>query len=243
MPNVADTLANRILLALPSDLMEELRPHLTLTELHQGLVICTTDEAARDIHFINRGVVSLIKRMKDGRAVEIGARGIEGCTAVSTLLGIDLPLFESVVQVPGNALAIRKPVLQGYFNKSQALRNIVTAYAHASAAQIAQTAACNRLHVLKQRCCRWLLFAHDAARSDTFSITQEFLGMMLGVHRPGVSVAFGKLQKAGMLKYKRGQVTITDRRRLEEASCECYRTIANEFNRLFRAAKMRRTRT
>jgi CRP-like cAMP-binding protein len=110
---------------------------------------------------------------------------------------------------------------------------LVLAYVHASASQIAQTAACNRLHFLEQRCCRWLLIAADNARSTTFSLTQEFLAMMLGVHRPGLSVALKRFQDAGMIDYSRGHMTISDRAGIEAAACECYRTICDEFDRLF----------
>jgi CRP-like cAMP-binding protein len=110
---------------------------------------------------------------------------------------------------------------------------LIQAYVHASASQIAQTAACNRLHFLEQRCCRWLLIARDNARSDTFPLTQEFLAMMLGVHRPGISVALKRFQDAGMIEYARGRMTIVDRAGIMAAACECYRTICDEFDRLF----------
>ena len=233
--SIPDGITNRILRSLPPAVLESLSPHFKITELHQGHVMCRPDEPVQESHFINRGVVSLIKRMKDGTAVEIGARGTEGLTAPETLLGLDTPLYEAIVQAPGTAFVIRKSVLQRQFNENHPLRRLVTGYVHAAANQIAQTAACNRLHFLEQRCCRWLLFAHDNAGSDNFHLTQEFLALMLGVHRPGISVALQKFQDAGMVKYVRGQVTITDRRGLEDSSCECYRAVADEYERLFTA--------
>ena len=228
-----EQVANRILLALPSEVVKELKPHLKYVELRQGTVICQPDQPVDTVYFINRGIVSLIKRMKDGKAVEIGARGIEGLTSPETLFGIKTPLYEAVVQVPGSAFAISKSGLRNVFGKSRRLSALLFAYVHASASQIAQTAACNRLHTLDQRCCRWLLIAHESARSDSFPLTHEFLAMMLGVRRSGVSVALKKFQEAGMLNYTRGQMTIIERGRLERNSCECYRTIADEFSRMF----------
>jgi CRP-like cAMP-binding protein len=224
---------NRILLALPAAEFEALRPALSLVDLHHADTVCEPDEPMHHIYFINRGIVSLIKRMKNGEAVEIGARGIEGLTAPETLLGVDMPLFEAVVQIPGSAFRISKAVLQAELHRRPQLEKLIHAYVHASASQIAQTAACNRLHFLEQRCCRWLLIAMDNARSDTFPLTQEFLAMMLGVHRPGISVALKRFQGAGMITYTRGRMTITDRAGIEAEACECYRTICDEFDRLF----------
>lgn len=171
--------------------------------------------------------------MEDGRAVEIGTRGIEGLTTPELLLGVKTPLYEAVVHVPGTAFAISRARLKDHFQKTHRLSTAVLAYVHAAASQIAQTAACNRLHLLEQRCCRWLLVAHDSARSDRFPLTHEFLAMMLGVHRPRISVALKKLQAAGVLAYSRGQLTIIDRTRLEQRPCECYRTTADEFDKIF----------
>ena len=226
-------LGNRILLALSHRVRAELMEHVTGVDLEHGWTICRPDTPLRDLYFIDQGVVSLIKRMKNGEAVEIGARGIEGITAPETLIGITSPLYEAVVQIPGFAYAIPKTVLQKQVEKHRELRDLLLGYIHASSSQIAQTAACNRLHYLEQRCCRWLLIAHDSARSDVFSVTHEFLAMMLGVHRPGISLALNKFQDAGMLTYVRGHVTIVDRRGLEDAACECYGTIRDEFDSLF----------
>lgn len=229
-----NTIANRILRALPPDELGRLKPHLTPVELHRGQVIARPDKSVTENYFINRGVVSLIKTMSDGESVEIGARGIEGLTAPETVLGMDMPLFEAVVQIPGAAFMAEKALLREIFAEPGRFRSVTTKYIHAAASQVAQTAACNRLHFLEQRCARWLLFAHDNVQADTFSITHEFLAMMLGVHRPGVSVAIQNFQSAGIVSYVRGQITIRNRRELEQASCECYRTIADEFDRVFR---------
>ena len=121
--------------------------------------------------------------------------------------------------------------------QDDALEEAFEKYVHFSVAAIAQTAACNRLHYLEERCCRWLLIAHDSARSDTFPLTHEFLAMMLGVQRAGVSITASALQKAGLIQYRHGQITIINRSGLEDAACECYRVMGMEFDKLFRTRK------
>lgn len=160
--------------------------------------------------------------MLDGRTVEIGAVGNEGIAGASALLGIERAILESVVQVPGTAFRLGCHVVREEMERSVPLRKLVQKYAHFAVAQIAQTAACNRLHSMEERCCRWLLIAHDSARSDTFPLTHEFLAMMLGVQRSGVSLTASILQKAGFIRYDRGRVTIVDRSGLEATACECY---------------------
>jgi CRP-like cAMP-binding protein len=148
--------------------------------------------------------------------------GIEGVTGVGVLFGVDTAVLETVVQIPGAAYRIGRAVAREAIAGSEALRGLLQRYAHFVIGQLAQTAACNRLHSLEERCCRWLLIAHDSARSDDFLLTHEFLAMMLGAQRPGVSLAASILQRAGLIRYTRGHVTIVDRPGLEAAACECY---------------------
>lgn len=169
--------------------------------------------------------------MQDGRTVEIGVVGTEGLTAAHAIFGIDTAILESVVQVPGSAHRISAKILRREAARSEPLRNLLQRYAHFAVSAIAQTAACNRLHSLEQRCCRWLLIAHDSARAATFSLTHEFLAMMLGVQRAGVSLTANALQKAGLIRYARGQVTVADRLGLEAVACECYATISEQVHR------------
>jgi len=228
-----DHIGNRILLALPVHEFNRLYQHLRLVELQRGQMICHPGQPVQDFYFINRGLVSLIKRMRNGEAVEIGAQGIEGVTSPEVLLGVATPFHEAMIQVPGAAFHITKSVLQQQFEQGGRLKSLLLSYIHAAADQVAQAAACNRLHVLEQRICRWILTAQDNARSDTFPITQEFLAMLLGVHRPGMSLALAKLQEAGLLKYVRGHLTVIERAKVEALACECYQAIRNEFDRLF----------
>lgn len=212
-------------------------PMLHPVDLQRGRVLYRPGEVIRQVYFVNRGVVSLVQAMRDGRAVEVGTIAIEGVTTPEVLFGIDAALFQSVVQVPGTAFAIDRNSLQNAMKKSQVLNELLQGYVHVAAHQIGQTAACNRLHQLDERCCRWLLVAHDGARSDNFLLTHEFLAMMLGVQRAGVTVTAGMLQRQGLIRYSRGRITIIDRAGLEASSCECYEVIRDQFERLFSRRK------
>ena len=229
----SDGLANRFLLALPPETLKRLRPSLEYVTIANGQVVGHVDGPIENLYFVNRGLVSIIKTMQDGRTIEIGAVGIEGLTDWSALFGTGTAILESVVQIPGAAYRIRREVLKHEVEQDGALREMMQRYGRFSFTQLAQTAACNRLHSLEERCCRWLLIAHDNARSDTFPLTHEFLAMMLGVQRAGVSVAASILKKAGLIQYTRGRMTITDRPGLEEAACECYGAIQTELGKLY----------
>jgi CRP-like cAMP-binding protein len=175
--------------------------------------------------------------MEDGRSVEIGVVGIEGFTSPHTLFGLNKAATDAMVQIPGNAFRIRRDNLMRFATEDALLRRTLEKYAHFAYSAVAQTAACNRLHSLEARCCRWLLISHDSARSDTFELTHEFLAMMLGVQRSGVSVAANDLQKEGLIRYLHGQITVTNRAALEERACECYAAMHKEYEDLIRAPK------
>ncbi len=232
-----EKISNRILNALPPSTLARLRPHLTREVLPAARVLSRVGEPIRKLHFIEHGIASLIQTMHDGRTVEVGAIGIEGVTSTSALLDGNSAILECVAQVPGDALAIDRDVLREEMARDPALNKILHAYQNVTISQLAQTAACNRLHTLEQRCCRWLLTAHDSAGADTFALTHEFLSMMLGVRRPGVSVAMQSLQQAGLVRYSRGKVTIVDRKDLEQEACECYASVRAVIERLFAAAR------
>lgn len=190
-------------------------------------------------YFVNRGLISLIKLMRDGRSVEIGIVGIEGVTHTLSLFVLNKAAIEAVVQLSGSAFRIKRDALRKLMAKDQFLCSTLEKYAHFAYMAIVQTAACNRLHSLEERCCRWLLLAHDNAQSDTFQITHEFLAMMLGVQRSGVTIAARLLQKAGLVRYRHGQVTITDRRGIEESACECYAAMHHEYAHVIGSPKGR----
>jgi CRP-like cAMP-binding protein len=227
------TIANRLLRALPPAVLRRVQAHLEPVDLARGHVIARSDKPAGDVYFINRGMVSLIKTMADGRTAEISVIGIEGMADFSALFGFDTAILDTVVQIPGAGLRISRRALHAEMSHSPALREVLLRYLQWSIGQLAQTAACNRLHGLEERCCRWLLAAHDSARADDFVLTHEFLALILGVQRAGVTLTAGMLRKAGFIEYTRGRITIHDRPGLEATACECYALLARRFGELF----------
>jgi CRP-like cAMP-binding protein len=226
-------IANRLLLALPPRTLNRIRGVLEPVSLARGQVIAHIGEPLKHVYFINKGMASVVKTMKDGRSVEIGTIGIEGMTNAITLIGFERIVLESIVQIPGSAFRMSRDAAIQAMQQDKAFHQIVHDHARFLLGQIAQTAACNRLHHLEERCCRWLLIAHDSALSDTFPLTHEFLAMMLGVQRAGVSIHLSLLKKAGLIEHRRGIITITDRAGLEDAACECYATMRDELGNLF----------
>jgi CRP-like cAMP-binding protein len=158
--------------------------------------------------------------------------GREGMFSVASFLGDDRPGNRAMVQIAGHALRMRADVLRREMAADASIQRLLLRYAYAVLASVGQSAACNRLHQLEQRCARWLLGCHDRTESDKFEITQDFLAMMLGVHRPGVTLAAQSLQSDGLITYNHGSMRIVDREGLEARSCECYRAIRSEFRRL-----------
>lgn len=232
-PIVPPGITNRILLALPSNSLQRLRAELEPIIMENGQTIDRVDGPVRHLYFVNCGLVSVVKTMMDGRTVEIGAVGVEGITDPNALFGIERAVLETIVQIPGSAYRIDRNVLQREMANDPVLRHLMQRYVRFAFGQLAQTAACNRLHSLEERCCRWLLIAHDSALAPNFSLTHEFLAMMLGVRRSGVSIVAHMLKKAGLIDYSRGRVTILDRAGLEDAACECYSSTRTELDQLF----------
>jgi len=220
---------NRILDALPSDEFRSLEPHLKDASYKPGDVIYRSGEQLAHIYFPTSCVFSVVMLMQDGAGVEIDTTGREGLTgSLQVLLGSDTAPSQTFCQVPGDAKRISLDVFQECLAKGGQLRNLTQRYARAAVTLMGQSIGCNRLHTLTERCARWLLLTHDRVGSDQFTLTQEFLATMLGVHRPAVSIAAGALQQAGFIRYRRGHVTIVDPGGLESASCECYRVATGQ---------------
>jgi CRP-like cAMP-binding protein len=228
-----ENVANRVLLALPQASLERIAPYLEPVDLIPGQPLYYPEKPIKHLYFLNRGLVALVATMRDGRSVATGAIGIEGVTGPDPLFGITNALLECTVQIPGNALRITPDVLRREMAESEALRQLLQRFVQTIVTQLAQTAACNRLHSLLERCCRWLLIAHDSARSDSFLLTHEFLAMILGVQRAGISIGAHNLQQAGLIHYRRGRITITNRQGLEATACECYERMREQYDQLF----------
>jgi CRP-like cAMP-binding protein len=230
--NAATSHANRLLQLLTHEDYERLRPHLHPVDLAYRELLYETDTNIDFLWFIESGVGSLVNTMENGDAAEVGTIGNEGIVGLPLLFGDHRAPTSVYVQVPGAGLRIRADLFMKEFEQSLSMRIVMLHYAHAFFNQVAQSAACNQLHSLRQRCCRWLLMTHDRMNADEFQLTHEFLAMMLGVRRAGVTVAAGMLRRSGLIHYKHGNVTILDRAGLERQSCECYAVSRREFDRL-----------
>ncbi len=235
MPTFQDhpkALKNRLLAALPTEEYERLEPYLQRVslEFHQSLY--QPNEPIEHVYFPTDGVVSLLNLMENGDAVEVGTVGNEGMVGLPVLLGANTIPGQAFSQIPGAALRMRANVFQREVTPGSPLYNLLLRYTLALFNQIAQSSACNRLHSIEERFCRWMLMTQDRVASNQFPITHEFLGQMLGVRRASVSVVAATIQKAGLITYKRGKMTILDREGLEDVSCECYAIIKGEFERL-----------
>jgi CRP-like cAMP-binding protein len=223
---------NRLLNALSPATLERLRPQLEACELGAGQEIHMPGERADYVYFPINGVISTVASMSDGASVEVGVVGSEGMFGVSVILGDDTPVLRAMVQIPGRGLRMKAHWLRKEMQKDAAMRALLLRYAMATLTAVAQSAACNRLHMLEQRCARWLLTAHDCVGKDEFRLTHEFLAMMLGVRRAGVTIAAQSLQGAGLIAYAHGTMSVHDRPGLEAVACECYQVVRNEFDRL-----------
>ncbi|RYJ02704.1 MAG: Crp/Fnr family transcriptional regulator, partial [Acetobacteraceae bacterium] len=195
------------------------------------------NEAITAGYFIESGFISMVITLEDGDGAEVGLVGREGMLGLPLVYGTDRSDIEGIVQCPGTALRIEAGALLEACEWSPALRQRLLRYALAHHEQVAHTAACNGRHQTEQRLARWLLMAHDRADEDRFPITHELLSMMLGLRRAGVSVAAGSLQRAGLIRYDRGQMEVTDRAGLEQAACECFAAVRSEYERLLGQAE------
>lgn len=235
-PIEQSTVRNRLLMLLPPADFERLAPCLDPVDLTIRQCLHFPDEPIEAAYFVESGMGSLLVRLEGGGAQEVGVVGREGVIGLPVVMGADSAPTEAMVQMSGTALRIRPPALRQIFNDSEAIRTVLLRYMLVFHIQVSQTAACNGHHRLEQRLGRWLLMAHDRAGTDHFPMTHEFLSMMLGVRRAGVTAAAGALHKAGLIDYGNGQVTILDRRGLEATSCECYAIVRREFDHLFGVA-------
>jgi CRP-like cAMP-binding protein len=234
-PGLLEEPRNRIIAALSETSRRGLRSALERMETKRGQVLSVAGTTLSHFYFIESGMVSLVKWMRNGEGVEITAVGPEGIVPPGVVVDFERAVLESIVQIPGSVLRIRRDDLRRRLARDHELLTLMRSYAETAMSQLAQTAACNILHPVEARCCRWLLMAHDSAHSDNFQLTHEFLGMMLGVRRATVSVAAEALQRAGLIHYSHGNLTITDRPALERVACECYATTRSEFADLFAA--------
>jgi CRP-like cAMP-binding protein len=217
--------ANNLLAALPPDDYARLAPTLGTTALKLKRFLHKPGEPVDQVYFPGGGFVSVVTVLKDGGMVEVATIGREGMLGMSAVLNGDLSPAASMVQAETDEChTMSAKAFRQEMDRRGAFYELLTRYGQALVGVIMQSTACNAVHSVEQRLSRWLLLAHDRVGKDEFPLTQEFAAMMLGTSRPTVTVVAGTLQKAGLITYHRGRVTIVDRKKLEAASCECYRT-------------------
>jgi CRP-like cAMP-binding protein len=235
MPAAAATRVerNHLLRALPAGEYDALAPELHDVILAHGAVLFEARARVTHVYFPQGCVVSLLTPVDDGPPVEVGLVGNEGMAGLSVFLGGHVATTQAVLQVPDGASRMTAAAFRRALVRGPALPALMRSYARTLLGQIAQNAACNQRHLIGPRCARWLLMAHDRVGADQFTLTQAFLGQMLGVERASVSHAAQGLHALGVIRYARGRVTVTDRAGLEAASCRCYGLITADYARAF----------
>jgi CRP-like cAMP-binding protein len=225
---------NRILAALPADAFHRLAPDLETITIRPRQVLHKCGEPIRQVYFPNGGVISITTALSDRTTVEAATVGDEGMLGIEAFLGADATApGDTFMQVPDtNAEMLSVESFRRELGHRDALFDLMGRYTQVVIAQMMQTTACNARHHVQQRCARWLLMTHDRMHEQDFTLSHEFLAIMLGVERPTVSVVAGTLQEAGLIAYTHGRVMVRDREGLEAASCECYRIIRAHFGRL-----------
>jgi CRP-like cAMP-binding protein len=224
---------NKLLASLPHDDFQRLRPYLKTMPMTVRQILHQRNTPVREIFFPNGGVVSITAVMKDGTMVEIATVGNEGLLGIGAFLGAGIMDGETMVQVPDTSVEVMtNEAFTREVDRRGAFRDCVQRYSQGLLTLMMQSTACMALHPVNERCCRWLLMTHDRVGGDQFEISHEFLAMMLGSTRPTVTSVAGALQKSGLIRYVHGRITILDRQALEDASCECYLTVKEHFERL-----------
>ena len=223
---------NHLLDALDDTERERLFPHLSLVPMPLGAVLYESGDVLRHIYFPTDSIVSLLYVMQDGASAEIAVVGNEGAIGVALFMGGETTPSRAVVQSAGYAYRLTGERLKQEFNRHGHMAQVLLRYTQALITQMAQTAVCNRHHTVDQQLCRWLLLSLDRLPSTQLKMTQELIANMLGVRREGVTHAAGRLQQQGVIRYRRGSITVLDRPKLEELCCECYAVVKKETDRL-----------
>lgn len=223
---------NNILASLPEEEYKELRPHLKMIHLPVGNNFYNCGDSIPYIYFPIDAVAHLVTTMENGATAEVGIVGSEGVIGISALMGVKIMPSQVFVLNASRALQIKTDILKRLFDGGGALNKVILRYMHAFYIQTSQIAACNRIHYLGERLCRWLLMMQDRLKTNNLTVTQDFISQMLATRRPYVTTAIGLLQEEGTIFRGRGTIKIIDREALEDCACECYRIIENEFNRL-----------
>jgi CRP-like cAMP-binding protein len=232
IPAVAGECENYILSHLPENEYQAIRPHLERFPTPLRTIIFERNKEIEYTYFPLSGEHSVLAIMEDGAAVEVGTLGNEGMSTVDTLTGGMTAVETTICQIAGESLRMPVRKFMEALERLPEFKRLCYRYLQAYLSQVSQSVACNRLHSTEERFARWILMSHDRVKGDEFHITQEFLAIMLGVHRPSITLVARAFQQAGLIKYNRGTVTVVDREGLEEASCECYGVVKQQFLRI-----------
>ena len=227
---------NRLLALLPAAELERLRRHAEVVSLRHGYPAIIPDEPIRDVYFPLTCLLSLVTTMEDGATVESSTIGREGMSGIPVVLNAGQTTMPTFCQIPGDAARVRSEHVRDLYEQSPEARRIFNRYVHTVVVVGSQSAACNALHRVEARTCRWLLMSSDGIGSPEVNLTQEYLAAMLGVRRPGVTEVAGKLRSEGLIDYTRGSIRILDRAGMEQRACECYGRVRGEYERLFGGA-------
>jgi CRP-like cAMP-binding protein len=236
--NPSAALGNRLLSALSPRVQELIAPELESLALAAGHILFEPAATIDFVYFPETAVASMVRRMADGSGVEVGTIGLEGVVGGSVAFGATTMPTQCVIQVAGNVQRMTTSAIRATIalprdeENGASLFELMLLYGQALFEQCAQTAACNRLHALEHRCARWLLMIHDRVDGDELLLTQEFLSYMLGVRRAGVTEACGTLMRAGLIRYRHGRITVSDRAGLEAAACECFQVAVDAYDDL-----------
>jgi len=223
---------NQLLAALPASDYERLIPHLEPIPMKLGEVLYESGTQLRYVYFPTTSIVSLLYVMEDGASAEIAVVGNEGILGISLFMGGETTPSRAVVQSAGHGYRLKAQLLKNEFGRFGLMMHLLLRYTQALITQMSQTAVCNRHHSIDQQLCRWLLLSLDRLQSNTLSMTQELIANMLGVRREGVTEGALRLQRAGLISYARGHISVLDRQGLEGRSCECYAVVKKEYDRL-----------
>ncbi len=232
MPDTPTPLQNHLLAALPAEVQGRLFPHLELVALPLGKVLYESGDTLGHVYFPTDSIVSLLYVMENGASGEISVVGNDGLVGISLFMGGESTPSRAIVQSAGFAYRLVAYRLKDEFQRNSELLHLLLRYTQSLITQMSQTAVCNRHHTVDQQLCRWLLLSLDRLPDNCLTMTQELIANMLGVRREGVTDAAGKLQKLGVIEYHRGHITVLDRPRLEQLSCECYAVVKKETDRL-----------
>jgi CRP-like cAMP-binding protein len=231
-PLSPDPLDNQLLAALPPAEFARLAPHLEAVDLPLGKVLYESGSSLSHAYFPTSAIVSLLYVMEDGASAEIAVAGHEGLVGISLFMGGGTTPSRAVVQSAGSGLRLSAQVMKEEFDRAGPTMHLLLRYTQALITQMSQTAVCNRHHSLDQQLCRWLLLSLDRLHGNELVMTQELIANMLGVRREGVTEAALSLQKAGLIRYARGHISVLDRPGLEARTCECYAVVKKEYDRL-----------